>query len=201
MIMYEMIVGQPPFMAPTPSETQIKIVNWPEYLRVPHHTHMTPGARDLIQRFLSDPQERIGKNGAEEIKRHPFFTSRIDWDVGIRNYVAPYKPKIMYEEDTSNFDPIPPGQLQKLYTKQHQNQTLPDDHPKHAFYEFTFIRFAASDKPDHKKPSIAPNPVSSSNSAHHHDEGERHAHDKVSREQHSRERREKKRSTQQPVYV
>ena len=201
--MYEMIVGQPPFMAPTPAETQIKIVNWPEYLRVPHHAQMSPAARDLILRFLSDPQDRIGKNGAEEIKRHPFFTSRIDWDVGIRNYVAPYKPKIMYEEDTSNFDPIPPGQLQKLYTKQHQNQSLPDDHPKHAFYEFTFIRFAASDKPaDQKKPSIAPNPPATpSNSAHHHEDHERHAHDKVSREQHARERREKKRPTQLPVYV
>ncbi len=198
-----MIVGQPPFMAPTPAETQIKIVNWPEYLRVPHHTQMSPASRDLIRRFLSDPQDRIGKNGAEEIKKHPFFTSRIDWDVGIRNYVAPYKPKIMYEEDTSNFDPIPPGQLQKLYTK-HQPQSLPDDHPKHAFYEFTFIRFAASDKPDQKKPSIAPNPVTPPNSSHHHhhEEQERHTHDKpVQREQHSRERREKKRPTQQPVYV
>lgn len=194
-------------MAPTPAETQIKIVNWQEYLRVPMHTQMTPAARDLVLRFLSDPQERIGKNGADEIKKHPFFTSRIDWDVGIRNYVAPYKPKIMYEEDTSNFDPIPPSQLQKLYSKQQQMQTLPDDHPKHAFYEFTFIRFAASDKPSDQRPSIAPNPVNnSSNSAHHHrDDNDRHAHDKTSREQqreqHSREKREKKRSTQQPVYV
>ena len=196
-----MIVGQPPFMAPTPAETQIKIMSWPEYLRVPHLPQMSPAARDLIRRFLSDPQERIGKNGPEEIKRHPFFIPRIDWDVGIRNYVAPYKPKIMYEEDTSNFDPIPPGQLQKLYSKQ-QVQALPDDHPKHAFYEFTFIRFAASDRPsDQKRPSIAPNPPSSGNSsgssAHHHEEHDR----AVSREQQARERREKKRSTQQPVYV
>jgi serine/threonine-protein kinase LATS1/2 len=157
-IMYEMLVGQPPFMAPTPAETQLKIMNWPEYLRIPHHAQLSPASRDLIIRFLSDPQERLGRNGADEIKRHPFFTSRIEWDVGIRNYVAPYKPKIMSESDTSNFDPIPMTQLQKIH-KQHQTPSLPKDHTHQhaAFYEFTFIRFATSDKGnDSKRPTIAP---------------------------------------------
>ena len=62
-------------MAPTPSETQLKIVNWPEYLRIPLHAQMTPSARDLIQlQFLSDPQHRIGRNGSDKIKSHPFFS-------------------------------------------------------------------------------------------------------------------------------
>ena len=193
-IMYEMIVGQPPFMAPTPAETQIKIMNWPEYLRVPHHTQMSTAARDLIVRFLSDPHERIGKNGPDEIKRHPFFTSRIDWEVGIRNYVAPYKPKIMYEGDTSNFDPIPQSQLQKLYNKQQQTQAMPKDHPEHAFYEFTFIRFAAPDRPvDQKRPTIAPTSSSSTSSSsspvpHHHEKPP--SHDRMSHHDKSMTQRE-----------
>ena len=156
-IMYEMLVGQPPFMAPTPSETQLKIVNWPEYLRIPLHAQMTPSARDLIQQFLSDPQHRIGRNGSDQIKSHPFF-SPIDWDVGIRNYEAPYKPKILYEDDTSNFDPIPQHQLQKLYSKPQQPNmaSLSNDQPEHGFYEFTFIRFAAPDRPVGKKPTLGP---------------------------------------------
>lgn len=204
-IMYEMLVGQPPFMAPTPAETQLKIMNWPEYLRVPHHAQLSPVARDLVIRFLSDPQDRIGRNGAEEIKCHPFFTSRIEWDVGIRNYVAPYKPKIMYEGDTSNFDPIPQSQLQKIH-KQHPTSSMPKDHPEpYAFYEFTFIRFAASDKAsDSKRPTIAPS--NGSNSSHSN-------HDKVSstpanssgnssqRDHVKESRKDKKRSNPQPVYV
>lgn len=180
--MYEMLIGQPPFMAPTPAETQLKIVNWPENLHIPHHAQLSSAARDLAFKFLCNPVDRIGKNGPDEIKRHSFF-SRIEWDVGIRNYVAPYKPKIMYEADTSNFDPIPQSQLQKINNKQQlqSSSTMPTDHPEHAFYEFTFIRFAASDKPsDQKRPTISQHPDKSS----------------------SKETREKKkRPTQQPVYV
>lgn len=197
-IMYEMLVGQPPFMAPTPSETQLKIVNWPEYLRIPLHTQMSPAARDLIQQFLSDPQHRIGQNGTEEIKSHPFF-SPIDWDVGIRNYEAPYKPKIMYEDDTSNFDPIPQHQLQKIYTKQQQQTmtALSKEHPQHPFSEFTFIRFAAPDRPvDRKKPTISPSAV------HHSPSSSPHQDKTIAVNEHlPAGRKEKKRATPQPVYV
>lgn len=31
----------------------------------------------LLQR---DPAKRLGSNGAEEIKRHPFFSKHIDWN-------------------------------------------------------------------------------------------------------------------------
>lgn len=164
-IMYEMIVGQPPFMAPTPSETQLKIMNWSEYLHIPRHAMMSQAAADLILRFCCDPQDRIGKNGAEEIKLHPFF-SAIDWEVGIRNYEPPYIPKILYDADTSNFDPIPQSQLQKLQTKNpHDISSLPKGQPEHAFYEWTFIRFY----PDRgtgreKKPTITPSSVYSSHS-------------------------------------
>lgn len=196
--MYEMLVGQPPFMAPTPAETQLKIMNWPEYLRIPHHSQVSTAARDLIVRFLSDPQERVGRNGADEIKHHPFFTSRIDWDVGIRNYVAPYKPKIMYEGDTSNFDPVPQSQVQKMY-KQQPTQVMPKGHPEHAFYEFTFIRFATSDKgADAKKPTITPSSHGGSSSP-------SSSHEKLasSQREHTTKdsRKDKKRTNPQPVYV
>ena len=201
--MYEMLVGQPPFMAPTPAETQLKIMNWPEYLRIPHHAQLSTAARDLVIRFLSDPQDRIGRNGAEEIKHHPFFTSRIEWDVGIRNYVAPYKPKIMYEADTSNFDPIPQSQIQKMY-KQQPSHSMPKDHPEHAFYEFTFIRFAASDKAsDSKRPTISPSNSASSPSSH---DNSASSHSNSSSSSSQRDyvkesRKDKKRTNPQPVYV
>ena len=155
-IMYEMLVGQPPFMAPTPSETQLKIMNWSHYLHIPRHTTMSQAAVNLILCLCCDQQDRIGKNGVEEIKMHPFF-SAVDWKVGIRNYEPPYIPKIMYESDTSNFDPIPQSQLQKLQGKKQDVSSLPKGQPEHAFYEWTFIRFY----PDRgtgreKKPTLTP---------------------------------------------
>ena len=156
-IMYEMLVGQPPFMAPTPSETQLKIMNWSEYIHIPRHANMSPAAANLILRFICDPQDRIGKNGAEEIKRQPFF-SAIDWRLGIRNYEPPYVPKILYDADTSNFDPIPQSQLQKLSKKQQEVASLPKGQPEHAFYEWTFIRFYP-DKGSGKRPTLTPSSV------------------------------------------
>ena len=193
-IMYEMLVGQPPFMASTPAETQLKITNWPEYLRIPHHVNMTPAARDLIIQFLSDPHKRIGSEGAEEIRRHPFFHP-IDWEVGIRNYVAPYKPKIMYDLDTSNFDPVPQSQLQKIHK---QGSSLPKGTPEHAFYEFTFIRFAAPDRPvDRKRPTLTASSIHRSSSA-----SQQERTNPIHTEPlPSQARKEKKRSAPQPVYV
>lgn len=162
-IMYEMLVGQPPFMAPTPSETQHKIMNWSQYLHIPRHAGMSHAAADLILRFCSDPMERIGLNGSEEIKSHTFF-SAVDWSIGIRNYEPPYIPKIMFDADTSNFDPIPQSQLQKLQSKKQPGvSSLPKGQPEHAFYEWTFIRFY----PDrghggHKKPVLTPSSVDTS---------------------------------------
>lgn len=164
-IMYEMMVGQPPFMAPTPSETQHKIVNWSQYLHIPRHaaSAMSRAASDLILRFCCDPSDRIGKNGIDEIKSHPFF-SAIDWSVGIRNYEPPYIPKIMYDADTSNFDPIPQSQLQRLQSKKRDVSSLPKGQPEHAFYEWTFIRFYPERGVGSKRPTITPSSVYSGGS-------------------------------------
>ena len=49
-----------------------KILNDP--LKFPDEMGMD--ARNLITRLLSrDPENRLGSNGAEEIKKHPFFKS------------------------------------------------------------------------------------------------------------------------------
>ena len=165
-IMYEMLVGQPPFMAPTPSETQHKIMNWSQYLHIPRNAGMSPAAADMILQFCCDPVDRIGKKGADEIKRHPFF-SAIDWSVGIRNYEPPYIPKIMFDADTSNFDPIDQRQLQRLQSKkQQQVSSLPKGQPEHAFYEWTFIRFYPERHLGPKKLTLTPSSVHSGGSPH-----------------------------------
>ena len=188
-IMYEMLVGQPPFMAPTPSETQVKIMNWHQYLHIPRHTMMSQAAANLIIHFCCDPESRIGKDGAAEIKEHPFF-SAIDWDVGIRNYEPPYIPRIMYDADTSNFDPIPQSQLQKFHSKrQPEISSLPKGQPQHAFYEWTFIRFYPDKGTGQKRPTITPTSVYSGAS---HDSRTMTSSPAV---------KDKKKTSPQPVYV
>ena len=138
-ILYEMIVGHPPFLANTPSDTQMKIINWPHHLHIPPQarSRMTPQACDLILRLVCDPERRLGINGADEIKRHPFF-QLIDWEVGIRNYEPPYIPKITHDLDTSHFDEIPSSQLQRRKTDD-PNAIL--EGPDYAFSDWTFRRF------------------------------------------------------------
>ena len=201
-IMYEMLVGQPPFMAPTPAETQVKIINWRQNLHTPRHAMMSPTSADLILRFCCDPDDRIGMNGADEIKRHTFF-SAIDWSVGIRNYEPPYIPKIMYDADTSNFDPIPQSQLQRLQGKKQDMSSLPKDQPAHAFYEWTFIRFYPDRGGSGRKPTL---PTSTSHHHHHHTaqqppQSERQSGTESPTSSSSPTARERKSSNPQPVYV
>ena len=63
---------------------------------------MSPEAKDLIQKLLSDADDRLGAHGAAEVKEHPFFQG-IDFDC-ISQRRAPYVPKVDHELDTQNFE-------------------------------------------------------------------------------------------------
>lgn len=51
-ILFEMLVGYPPFASETPRETWFKIQNWRKYLQIPSDAKVSPQAADLI-RFSS----------------------------------------------------------------------------------------------------------------------------------------------------
>ena len=78
-ILYEMLVGYPPFFSDDPSITCQKIVNWRKTFVIPPEANLNPSAIDLIKRLVTDASERLGINGVNEIKVHPFF-SGIDWN-------------------------------------------------------------------------------------------------------------------------
>lgn len=46
-ILYEMLVGQPPFLAPTPAETQYKVINWVTTLRIPSQARLSSQAKGI----------------------------------------------------------------------------------------------------------------------------------------------------------
>ncbi|XP_022889795.1 probable serine/threonine protein kinase IREH1 isoform X2 [Olea europaea var. sylvestris] len=85
-ILFELIVGIPPFNA--------------EHPQVPEE--MSPEAHDLIDQLLTeDPNERLGARGASELKQHPFFRD-INWYTLARQKAA-FVPASESVLDTSYF--------------------------------------------------------------------------------------------------
>lgn len=102
-LLYEMLTGLPPFYDENTNEMYRKILSEP--LQFPGPEIVPPAARDLLSKLLDrDATRRLGTNGAAEIKAHPFFHS-IDWRKLLdRKYEPSFKPNVVDELDTANFD-------------------------------------------------------------------------------------------------
>jgi serine/threonine kinase 38 len=98
-IMYECLVGYPPFYAEDPMSTCRKIVNWKKTLVFPDEAKLSPDGKDLIQRMVCDSAKRLT---FEQLKTHRFFAG-MDWN-SIRKTRSPIVPNVTGELDTQNFD-------------------------------------------------------------------------------------------------
>ncbi|KAI8374295.1 kinase-like domain-containing protein [Radiomyces spectabilis] len=100
-ILYEMLQELPPFYSPSENETYRKILfhetSWSFNDDIP----ISDDAKDLIRRFLTKKETRLGNNGLTEIQAHPFFKG-IDW-ANLRHTTPPFKPVLASPDDTSNF--------------------------------------------------------------------------------------------------
>ncbi|KAL8158346.1 uncharacterized protein LOC141675803 [Apium graveolens] len=101
-IMYEMLVGYPPFYSDEPMTTCRKIVNWRTHLKFPEEATLSPEAKDLICKLLCNVERRLGTKGAYEIKAHPWFAG-IEWDK-LYQMKAAFIPEVNDELDTQNFE-------------------------------------------------------------------------------------------------
>ncbi|TPX35875.1 hypothetical protein SmJEL517_g01676 [Synchytrium microbalum] len=97
-IMYECLVGFPPFCSETPAETYRKIISWRDALYIPDDVHLSAESEDLIRRLLCDAESRLT---VDSIKSHPFFRG-IDWQL-LRRTRAPFIPELKSITDTSYF--------------------------------------------------------------------------------------------------
>ena len=93
--LYEMLEGLPPFYDDDISVMNCKILTQPLWF---HPEHFSEEAKDILKGLLNrDPEKRLGasREGAEEIKRHPFFKD-IDWDALYHRKVVPeFKPHLV----------------------------------------------------------------------------------------------------------
>lgn len=100
-ILYEMLMGFPPFCGQDPTITCRKVMNFKKCFEIPEGANISSEALDLLFKLINDADTRLGKNGVEEIKVHPFFRN-VDWK-HIRKTKAPYIPRLKSDIDTSNF--------------------------------------------------------------------------------------------------
>lgn len=102
-ITYEFLYGIPPFHAETPEKVFENIlsghIEWHE-----DWIEFSDEARDFMSALLTlDPAERLGSNGTEEVKAHPFFEG-IEWDK-VTTTEAAFIPQVTDPESTDYFDP------------------------------------------------------------------------------------------------
>ncbi|XP_076141151.1 ribosomal protein S6 kinase alpha-2 isoform X2 [Alosa pseudoharengus] len=101
-LMFEMLTGSLPFQGKDRKETMALILK--AKLGMPQF--LSPEVQSLIRAlFKRNPTNRLGPDGVEEIKRHPFFAT-IDWNKLYRREIKPpFKPAVGRPEDTFHFDP------------------------------------------------------------------------------------------------
>uniref|UniRef100_A0A673HJK8 non-specific serine/threonine protein kinase n=1 Tax=Sinocyclocheilus rhinocerous TaxID=307959 RepID=A0A673HJK8_9TELE len=145
-IMYEMLIGYPPFCSETPQETYRKVMNWRETLTFPPEVPISEKAKDLILRFCCESEHRIGAVGVEEIKTNPFFEG-VDYD-HIRERPPAIPIEIKSIDDTSNFDEFPdsdilqPSGVFSVISPPVSNHTEADLKSKDwVFINYTYKRF------------------------------------------------------------
>lgn len=75
-LLYEVIIGQPPFF----NESKKILLNMILNSTVEYPMYVNRSTKDFIKRLMDrNPKTRLGaKGGAQEVKAHPFFTG-IDW--------------------------------------------------------------------------------------------------------------------------
>ena len=115
-LIYELLYGNTPFFNMDKTRMYDLIntgaISFPKFIQIegeekPRNYKVSEDAKNIISKFLEkDPGTRLGRQGLDEIKKHPFF-SGINFDDLIKKKVKPpFKPNISKDEKdiTSNFD-------------------------------------------------------------------------------------------------
>jgi len=119
-LLFEFLVGLPPFTGDTPESVFEHILSAP----IPWDRGEEAGidiseeARDLIKGLLArHPKKRLGSNGSSEVKHHRFF-AQTKWN-SVTQEIPQFVPTFDDDADTSYFDP---------HKERHPSLIMLDDH-------------------------------------------------------------------------
>ncbi|CAF3482214.1 unnamed protein product [Rotaria socialis] len=135
-VMWEMLFGSPPFYAEAMLDTYGQIIARSKNkipLSFPGDVDVSDDAKDLLQKLLCSADYRLGKNGLNDFKKHPFFT-KFDWN-NLRQIQPPYIPVVIDTMDILNSNDIEPETFVKTYNTPASKMGLPD---KVLFIGFTY---------------------------------------------------------------
>ncbi|KAI0126095.1 kinase-like domain-containing protein [Xylariales sp. AK1849] len=143
-IMFECLVGWPPFCAEDSHDTYRKIVNWRQSLYFPDDITLGREAEDLIRSLIVNTENRLGRSGAQDIKAHNFFRG-VEFD-SLRRIRAPFEPRLTSNIDTTYFPTDEIDQTDNatvLKTQALATGKIADETPEMSlpFIGYTFKRF------------------------------------------------------------
>ncbi|OHT03202.1 hypothetical protein TRFO_29513 [Tritrichomonas foetus] len=115
-MLYEFIMGVPPFHGQTEQETHEMILKGIYTKPDEDEDDVSPECIDIINKLLQlNPKNRLGCNGAHEVLSHPWFS-----DIDFNNIKPVFKPELKSQEDT--------GYFQERYEfKGHNDNDIVDD--------------------------------------------------------------------------
>merc|ERR1719433_1694002 len=145
-IMYECLVGSPPFYAEKPLQTCRKIVNYKRTLKIPPEAGLSRDAKDILLKLICSSRTRIGFEG---IRTHNFFKS-CPWD-DLQKMKPPFIPDLTSETDAKYFDQF-----------EENEETVPKQfvpsQPQNNFAGFTFVRPKQKKRAQIASPSMFSDP-------------------------------------------
>jgi len=100
-ILFECVVGYPPFYADTPMNTVKRIVNYQKTLRIPKEANLSKSCKDVIFRLICAPKKRLSFH---QLKRHSWF-KRVPWH-NLQAMKPPWIPRIDRDDDTRYFEEV-----------------------------------------------------------------------------------------------
>ena len=138
-IMFEMMIGYPPFYSDSSTETCKKILDWKNYLEIKPEINISKEAVDILKKLINDPEKRLGRNGAEEIKSHPYFKN-IDWQHIKETLIPPFIPELSGPYDSTYFDEY--EETEPFYPLNKNNNSKYKKYQKKdmCFVDFTYNR-------------------------------------------------------------
>lgn len=102
-LLYEMLVGIPPFYNQN-VQLMYELIQFGD-LKFPQRRPLSPQAVDIVSRLLDrNPDRRLGARSVEDVKTHLFFEG-VNWeDVFAKRVPPPFRPPLSEAASTENFE-------------------------------------------------------------------------------------------------